>query len=144
MAKTDYKSVDDYVAAQPDAVRGLLEEVRAVIRKALPKAEEVISYQIPAYKIDGAAVVFFAGWKAHYSLYPATKAVVTALKTELAPYGVEKGTVRFPLDAPVPKRLIATIAKTRAEKAAAEVAKKTAAKRKKAAAKRKAAKKSGR
>lgn len=55
MAKTDHKSVDDYIAAQPDAVRGLLEDVRGAIRKALPKAREVISYQIPAYKIDGAA-----------------------------------------------------------------------------------------
>jgi hypothetical protein len=52
MAKTDYRSVDEYIAAQPEAVRGILQEVRGVIRKALPKAEEVISYQIPAYKID--------------------------------------------------------------------------------------------
>jgi uncharacterized protein YdhG (YjbR/CyaY superfamily) len=140
MAKTNYKSVNEYIAAQPEAVQGILQEVRAVLRKALPKAEEVISYQIPAYKIDGAGVVYFSGWKAHYSVYPATKAVVTALKKELAPYDVEKGTMRFPFDGPVPKKLIAAIARKRAEEAAADLAKRMAAK-KKAAAKKKLAKK---
>ena len=144
MAKTDYKSIDDYIAAQPEALRGILEEVRAVLRKALPKAEEVISYQIPAYKIDGAGVVYFSGWKAHYSVYPATKSVMTALKTELAPYIAGKGTLRFPLDGPIPKKLIAAIALKRAEEAAADLAKRTAAKTKKAAAKKKAAKKAKR
>jgi len=133
MAKTDYKSVDDYIAAQPKAVQGILEEVRGVIRKALPKAEEVISYQIPAYKVDGAAVVYFSGWKEHYSLYPATKSLVAALKKELAAYEVEKATMRFPLDRPVPKTLIAAIAKKRAHEVAAELAKKAKAKKKTAA-----------
>lgn len=130
MAKTDYKSVDEYIAAQPASMHGILQEVRGVLRKALPKAEEVISYQIPAYKVDGAAVVYFSGWKEHYSLYPATKGVVKALKRELAAYHVEKATMRFPLDKPVPKRLIAAIARTRAEEAAAEVAKKAKSKKK--------------
>lgn len=143
MAKTDYKSVDDYIAAQPEAVQGILHEVRAVLRKALPKAEEVISYQIPAYKIDGAGVIYFSGWKAHYALYPATKGVVTALKKELAQYDVEKATMRFPLDGPIPKRLIAAIARKRAEETAADVAKRMAAK-KKAAAKKKSTKKAKR
>src|SRR5262245_22401176 len=53
MAKTDFRSVDEYIATQPEAVRGTLERVRATIRKALPKAEEVISYQIPAYRLAG-------------------------------------------------------------------------------------------
>ena len=136
MAKTDYRSVDDYIAAHPASVQGILQEVRGVLRKALPKAEEVISYQIPAYKIDGAAVVYFSGWKGHYSLYPATKGVVAALEKELAAYDVEKATMRFPLDKPVPKRLIAAIARTRAAEAAAEVAKKAAAKKKAAKTKR--------
>lgn len=129
MAKTDYKSVDDYIAAQPEAVRGLLADVRAALRKALPKADEVISYQIPAYKIDGAAVIFFSGWKRHWSFYPASEGIATQLKKELAAYDVEKGTLRFPLTKPAPKKLIAAIAKIRAAEAAAEV-KRRAAKKK--------------
>lgn len=128
MAKTDYKSVDDYIAAQPEAVRGLLTDVRAALRKALPKADEVISYQIPAYKIDGVAVIFFSGWKQHWSLYPASKAIVTQLKKELAGHEVEKGTIRFPLDRPVPKTLVTAIAKIRAAEAAAEAKKRVAKK----------------
>ena len=123
MAKTNYKSVDDYITAQPETVRGLLTDVRTVLRRALPKAEEVISYQIPAYKIDGVAVIFFSGWKQHWSLYPASKGVVTGLKKELTDYEVEKGTIRFPLREPVPKKLVAAIAKVRAAEAAVEARK---------------------
>ena len=72
MAKTDFKSVDEYIASQPEAAQGVLQRVRSTIRKALPEAEEVISYQIPAYKLHGGPVLYFAGWKQHYSLYPAT------------------------------------------------------------------------
>lgn len=131
VAKTDYKSPDDYIAAQPEAMRGLLNDVRAAIRKALPKAEEVISYQLPAYKVDGVAVIFFSGWKQHWSLYPASKGVVSGLKKELTAYEVEKGTIRFPLTKPVPKKLVQAIAKIRAEEAALETKKRAA--RKKAA-----------
>ncbi|MCI0740403.1 MAG: DUF1801 domain-containing protein, partial [Gemmataceae bacterium] len=82
MAKTDFKSVNEYIAAQPEAVQGILERVRSVMQKALPDAEEVISYQMPAYNLHGGAVIYFAGWKQHYSLYPATSYVVSALKDE--------------------------------------------------------------
>lgn len=132
MAKTDYKSIDDYIAVQPEAVRGILEEVRGLIRKALPKAQEVISYQIPAYKIDGATVVYFSGWKAHYSLHPVPRNLTAALKKELEPYHVTKGAIRFPLTEPVPKKLIAAIAKMHAEETAA-VVKRKAVKKKPAA-----------
>jgi uncharacterized protein YdhG (YjbR/CyaY superfamily) len=131
MAKTDFKSVDEYIAAQPEAARGTLEEARAAIRKAVPKADEVISYQIPAYKIDGQAVIFFSGWKEHYSLYPIAGAVIEEFKDELAPYEVNnKGTLRFPLDKKVPVGLIGRITKFRA-KEASEEAKAKAAKKKK-------------
>jgi uncharacterized protein YdhG (YjbR/CyaY superfamily) len=83
MAKTDFKSVDRYIAAQPESVQGLLERVRSTIRKALPGAEEVISYKIPAYKLHGVPVLYFAGWRQHYSLYPATDHVVAAFKKEI-------------------------------------------------------------
>jgi len=126
MARTDFKSVDEYIATQPHDVQPTLERVRGTIRKAVPSAEEVISYQIPAYRLHGGAVLYFAGWKQHYSLYPATERLVKAFKSDLAPYKVQKGTIRFPLSEPVPVKLIAGIAKFRA-KETAERAKATAA-----------------
>lgn len=116
--KTNFTSVDDYIDAQPDHVRSVLNRVRSIIRKALPKAEEVISYQIPAYKLDGERVIFFAGWKQHYSLYPAGDRLVAAFKDELAPYKISKGTIRFPLSEPIPAKLIERIAKFRAKEIA--------------------------
>ncbi|HEX3471467.1 MAG TPA: DUF1801 domain-containing protein [Silvibacterium sp.] len=115
MVKTDFKSVDEYIASQPEAVQGVLECVRSAIRKAMPAAQEVISYKIPAYKLNGAPVLWFAGWKRHYSLYPAGDRIVAALKDDLAPYEINKGTIRFPLSEPVPVKLIERIAKFRAK-----------------------------
>ena len=106
------------MASQPDTVRGLLRRVRSTIREALPRAEEVISYNIPAYKMDGGAVLYFAAWKQHYSLYPATGRLVAALKDELARYEISKGTIRFPLSQAVPVKLIGRIAKFRAKEVA--------------------------
>jgi uncharacterized protein YdhG (YjbR/CyaY superfamily) len=126
MAKTDYKSVDQYLAAQPEAAQGLLQQVRSTIRKALPGAEEVISYQIPAYKVPGGCAIYFSGWKNHFSLYPATSGVVTTFARELAAScKVEKGTIRFPLSGRPPLKLIAGIAKLRAEEVAAKAAAKS-------------------
>ena len=119
MAKTGFKSVDQYIASQPEAVQGILKRVRSTIRKAVPGAEEVISYQIPTYKLRGDPVIYFAGWKQHYSLYPATGHVVAAFKDELAPYEVSKGTIRFPISEPVPVELIEGIAKVRAKEVSA-------------------------
>jgi uncharacterized protein YdhG (YjbR/CyaY superfamily) len=115
VAKTDYKSVDEYIAAQPASARDTLQRVRGAIRKALPDADEVISYQIAAYKVGGAVAIYFAGWKEHYSLYPATGRLVEAFEDELAGYEISKGTIRFPLADRVPVKLIARIAKFRAE-----------------------------
>jgi uncharacterized protein YdhG (YjbR/CyaY superfamily) len=78
----------------------------------------VISYEIPAYKVRGGAVIFFAGWKQHYSLYPAMGALVAAFKDDLAPYEISKGTIRFPLSGRVPVGLIGRIAKFRAREVA--------------------------
>jgi len=118
MAKTDFKSVDEYIATHPKDVQSILRRVRSTIRKAVPAAEEVISYQIPTYKLHGGPVIYFAGWKQHYSLYPATGRLVAAFKDDLAPYKVSKGTIRFPLSQPVPVKLIERIAKFRAKEAA--------------------------
>ena len=113
MATTDYKTVGEYVAAQPRETRAVLRRVRDIIRRALPGAEEVISYQIPAYRTPAGRVIYFAGWKEHYSVYPATSGVVAAFRKELARYELSKGTIRFPLSEPVPAGLIARIAKFR-------------------------------
>ena len=129
MAKTDYKSVDAYIAAQPEQVQDVLQRVRRIIRAAIPGASEVISYQMPAYNVNGRAVVAFAGWKHHYSLYPIGDRLA-AFKKELAPYELSKGTVRFPLSQPIPVRLITRLAKYRA-KHVAELEKKKAAASKK-------------
>src|SRR5262245_57832625 len=118
MAKSDPTTVDEYIAAQPAAAKSILERVRSTIRKAIPDAEEVISYKIPAYKQNSRAVIYFAGWKQHYSVYPATAQVVAAYKDELARYEVNKGTIRFPLSQPVPVKLIERIAKLLAEEVA--------------------------
>ena len=115
MAKTDFKSVDEYIGSQSEAVQGVLELVRSAIRKAVPNAEELISYKIPTYKLRGGPVIYFAGWKQHYSLYPATNHIVATFKDDLAVYEVKKGTIRFPLSQPVPVKLIERIAKMRAE-----------------------------
>jgi uncharacterized protein YdhG (YjbR/CyaY superfamily) len=125
--KTDFKSVDEYIASQPEAVQSILGRVRSAIREAVPRAEEVISYKIPTYKLHGSAVLYFAGWKQHYSLYPATERVVAAFKDELSSYEVKKGTIRFPLDQPVPVKLIGRIAKFRAKEVAGREKAKAAA-----------------
>jgi uncharacterized protein YdhG (YjbR/CyaY superfamily) len=129
VATTRFESVDDYIEAHPEELQVILRRVRRAIRKALPGAEEGISYQIPAYKLHGRGVVAFAGWKHHYSLYPASSRLVAAFGRELAPYEVEKGTIRFPLSEPVPAPLIGRIAKF-LSKEAAERAKRRAARKK--------------
>lgn len=110
----NFESVDDYIAAQPDAARIALTQVRKAIRKALPRAEEGISYKIPVYRLNGERILFFAGWRQHYSLYPAGDRLVEQFKQELAPYEISRGTIRFPLSEPVPVRLIEAIAKFQA------------------------------
>ena len=147
MARIGYPSVDDYIAAQPEPARPALERVRATIRKALPRATEGISYQIPVYKVDGAMVLFFAGFRSHYSIYPITERVVGALEKELAGALHGKATIQFPLDT-VPTRLITRVAKLRAaevaELEAARPAKKAASRKAKPAARKKPAKKRAR
>ena len=119
MAQPPPKNVDEYIASFPRAAQEVLERVRSTIRKAVPGAEEAISYRIPTYKLHGRYVIYFAGWKQHYSLYPANERLVSAFKKDLAPYEVnDKGTIRFPLSEPVPVKLVAGIAKFRAREVA--------------------------
>jgi uncharacterized protein YdhG (YjbR/CyaY superfamily) len=121
MARTDFKSVDEYIASLPPETHLPLRRVRAVIKKALPKATEGISYQIPVYKVGGKMVLYFAGFKNHYSVYPATAKLLKAMKKELAPHLHSKATLRFSYDEKVPAVLIARIARTRAAEVSAAV-----------------------
>ncbi len=113
------QSVDEYIAAQPEAVRPKLEQVRAAIRKAVPEAVEGIGYRMPGYKLHGRPLLYFAGFKEHYSLFAASGSFFAALRDELKGYDLRKGTVHFPLAGPVPVKLIGRIAKLRADGIAA-------------------------
>jgi uncharacterized protein YdhG (YjbR/CyaY superfamily) len=110
-------SVEAYLAAQPEPARAVLNQVRAIIRAALPpEAEEAISYSIPAFKLNGRVIIYFAAWKHHYSLYPLTSAIKAAFtESELSPYPMSKGTIRFPLNEPIPTALIEKITKVLAQ-----------------------------
>jgi uncharacterized protein YdhG (YjbR/CyaY superfamily) len=114
MKQSAPNSVDEYIAAQPQAMRAKLEQVRAAIRKAVPEAIEGIGYRMPGYKLHGKAMLYFAGFKEHYSLFAASGTFFKALEDELKGYELRKGTVHFPLAEPVPVKLIGRIAKLRA------------------------------
>src|SRR3974377_1190934 len=107
-------SGDECVTAQPEAVRPKLEQVRATIRKAVPEAVEGIGYRMPGYKLHGKPMLYFAGFKEHYSLFAASGTFFAALEEDLRGYDLRKGTVHFPLTKPVPVKLIIWIAKLRA------------------------------
>jgi len=114
MQKTVPKSVDEYLAAQPKEVRAKLEQVRLAIRKAVPEAVEGIGYRMPGYKLHGKPMLYFAGFKKHYSLFAASGTFFNTLKDQLRDYEVQKGTVHFSLTKPVPVNLVMRIAKLRA------------------------------
>jgi uncharacterized protein YdhG (YjbR/CyaY superfamily) len=113
MKKSAPKSIDNYIAAFPPKVRTLLRKMRATIRKAVPGAKEKISYQIPAFTLEG-MLVFFAAHKNHIGFYPRTTGI-TKFKKELSAYKSAKGSVQFPLDKPIPFGLISRIVRFRAK-----------------------------
>ena len=108
---TKPKNIDDYIARFPENVQTALEKVRITIQKAAPKAEEIISYQMPAFKYYG-NLVYFAGWKTHIGFYPVSSAI-RAFEKELSVYDGAKGSVKFPLDKPMPLGLISKMVKFR-------------------------------
>ena len=118
MPRIPAKTIDEYIAMQPVTTQITLERVRGAIAKAAPGAEECISYQIPAFKLNGRILLYFAGWKEHYSIYPASDAMVAAFEGELDAYRASKGTLKFALDKPAPVKLIGQIAKFRAQELA--------------------------
>ena len=105
------QTVDSYLAALPEEVRGTLEKIRKAIKAAAPKATEVISYQMPMYKHHG-MLVGFAAFKDHCSFFPGTKAIATH-KDELKAYKTSKGTIRFPVGKPLPAALVKKLVKVK-------------------------------
>ena len=114
-AKSDdgSKDVDKYLAAVPEPARRTLNTIRAAIRAAVPsQATEGISYGIPAFKYKG-ALVWFAAFSKHCSFFPGSLAVIAAFKDELKNYQTSKGTIRFPVDKPLPAALVRKLVKAR-------------------------------
>lgn len=105
------KNIDDYIAAQPIEKRVTLQKLRKIIQKAAPKATEVISYSMPAFKQES-ILVFFAAFKNHYGFFPTSKPI-EFFKKELLPYKTSKGGIQFPIDKPLPSKLIQAIVKLR-------------------------------
>jgi uncharacterized protein YdhG (YjbR/CyaY superfamily) len=109
--KTGFRSIDEYIAAFPEEIQTILQEIRATIRAAAPDAEEKISYQMPTFFLKG-NLVHFAAFKNHIGFYP-TPSGVEAFRKEIARYQGAKGSIRFPLDEPMPLDLITRIVKMR-------------------------------
>jgi uncharacterized protein YdhG (YjbR/CyaY superfamily) len=109
--QTAPSQIDEYIACFPDDVQEILEKIRMTIRKAAPDAEETISYQMPTFALKG-NLVHFAAYKNHIGFYP-TSTGIEAFKKELSVYEGGKGSVRFPLDKPIPFDLISRIVKFR-------------------------------
>lgn len=107
-------TIDAYIGAQPPPVRAALEDIRAAIGRGMPQAQEAIAYGIPAYRLGGRLVLYFAGWKKHCAVYPLSEAMREAFGEALAPYAAKKDSLHFKLGAPVPSGLIQQIAAFRA------------------------------
>ncbi|MPZ53799.1 MAG: DUF1801 domain-containing protein [Acidimicrobiia bacterium] len=103
-----FSTVEEYIESFPQEVQTILREISKTIGKVMPEGEEVISYQIPVVKVDGRNVIHYAGWKKHVSLYPIPSSA--ELADDLGPFISGRGTVKFPLDEPIPYDLIERMA----------------------------------
>jgi len=112
MQRTAIKDVDAYIALFPQKIQRLLKQLRKTIKSAAPDAEELISYQMPAYKYLGRPLVYFAGYENHIGFY-ATPSANIIFKKELALYKTGKGSIQLPVDKPLPPALITKIVKYR-------------------------------
>lgn len=109
--KVSVKTIDEFIANSPSEVQGILKWIRSTVRKAAPDAEETINYGIPTFILNG-NLVHFAGFKSHIGFYP-TPSGIEKFKKELSAYETAKGSVKFPLDRPIPYGLIEKIVKFR-------------------------------
>jgi uncharacterized protein YdhG (YjbR/CyaY superfamily) len=119
--QTAPQTIDEYIAGFPPEIQAILEKIRATVKEAAPDAEEAISYQMPTFRLKG-NLVHFAAFTTHIGFYP-TPTGIEEFKDELAVYKSSKGSVKFPLDEPIPFELISKIVKSRVQENLAKAAK---------------------
>ena len=107
------RNIDEYVAALPADQRAALQKIRKAIKSAAPRAEECISYRLPAFRLDGKPLVAFGATTNHCSFYPMSASTVAAHEAELKGYDTSKGTIRFPAAKPLPAALVRKLVKAR-------------------------------
>jgi len=123
-------TVDDYIAGFPQQTQKGLKQIRSIVKKTVPGAEEAISYGIPAFNINGSYLVYFAGYKKHISIYPVPSGN-RDFEKDFAPYNTSgRGTIQFPLDKPIPVSLVTKIVKFRLKESEAKTKSKTVAPKK--------------
>ena len=110
--RAKYTTIDEYIMSSPEEVQGILKKIRQTIREEVPDATEAISYQMPAFKLNG-NLVYFAALKNHIGFYP-TPSGIEALAREFEAYRSTKGAVQFPLNKPIPYDLIRKVVRFRA------------------------------
>jgi len=108
--KVRFSSIDEYIGTFPEGIQKILEELRATIKATAPDTEEKISYGIPTFTLNGKYLIYFAGWKSHISIYPIPTGS-EAFNKEVSQYAAGKGTLKFPIDKPLPLKLITKIVK---------------------------------
>lgn len=124
--RSSAQTVDEYIAEAPEEIRPLLEQMRKIIRSAVPpEATETISYAIPTFDLAGRHLVHFAGFKSHIGFYP-TGSGFAAFAEEFAPYKSGKGSVQLPLDQPLPEELLKRVVRYRVEMVLEQTTKKRA------------------
>ncbi len=111
-SRSQFKTIDEYIAQFPENVRVVLEKLRQVIRESAPRAEETMSYGIPTFDLNGRHLAHFGAYKNHVGFYP-TSSGIEAFKRELSSFRTSRGTVQFPLDKPIPFDLVKKIVKYR-------------------------------
>lgn len=112
MAKTTFKTIDEYISTFPENVQEKLGKIRNIIRNAVPEAKETISYGMPTFNLNGSYLIYFAAWKNHISFYPVPSGA-EGFEDELSPYLSGKGTAKFPLKKPIPYDLVEKIVEYR-------------------------------
>jgi len=113
-SKRKYKTVEEYLCDQPQKISDLLQKLRQAVKQVEPDAEEVISYNMPAFRFHG-ILLYYAAHKEHIGFYPGNASVIELFKNDLTNFQTSRGTIRFPVDMPLPLRVIKKIVRLRAK-----------------------------